>query len=199
VRRRGLRRDGRERRQRRPALVQNSFQGTFSFNYGLFNQAVVGVSLPVVTLAGDPAYQIGPTGATYNSWRLDQQSFSTLALHGKYRLTRVDRGPGIALLAQVGFPLSGAPRELGADPGLWYWPQIVLEQRLGATQWFKIGVQRRLRGHTGKNPSFGDDPNGQPQLKEGHLEYGNTPTLGVGSPCARSTRSTSSRRRTART
>jgi outer membrane protein OmpA-like peptidoglycan-associated protein len=163
-----------------PALVQNSFQGTFAFNYGLFNRAVVGLSLPVVTLAGDPAYQIGPTGATYNSWRLDQQSFSTLALHGKVRLTRVDRGPGIALLAQVGFPVSGAPRELGADPGLWYWPQIVLEQRMGATQWFKIGVNVGYRGHTGKNPSFGDSPNGQPQLAEGHLEYGNTPTMGVG-------------------
>jgi OmpA-OmpF porin, OOP family len=163
-----------------PALVQNSFQGTFAFNYGLFNRAVVGLSLPVVTLAGDPAYQIGPTGATYNSWRLDQQSFSTLALHGKVRLTRVDRGPGIALLAQVGFPVSGAPRELGADPGLWYWPQIVLEQRMGATQWFKIGVNVGYRGHTGKNPSFGDSPNGLPQLAEGHLEYGNTPTMGVG-------------------
>jgi OmpA-OmpF porin, OOP family len=163
-----------------PALVQNSFQGTFGFNYGLFNRAVVGLSLPVVTLAGDPAYQIGPTGATYNAARLDQQSFSHLALHGKYRLTRVDRGPGIALLAQVGFPLSGAPRELGADPGFWYWPQVVLEQRMGATQWFKIGVNVGYRGHTGKNPSFGDSPNGLPQLKEGHLEYGNTPTMGVG-------------------
>jgi outer membrane protein OmpA-like peptidoglycan-associated protein len=162
------------------SLVQNSFQGSFGFNYGLFNRAVVGLTLPVVVLAGDPAYQIGPTGATYNAARLDQQSFSTLALHGKLRLTRVDRGPGVALLAQVGFPLSGAPRELGADPGLWFWPQVALEQRLGGTGWFKIGVNVGYRGHTGKNPTFGDAPNGQPQLKEGHLEYGNTPTLSVG-------------------
>src|SRR6478736_1195947 len=33
------------------ALVQTSFQATFSFNYGLFNRAVVGLSMPVVLLA----------------------------------------------------------------------------------------------------------------------------------------------------
>ncbi|HTQ02269.1 MAG TPA: OmpA family protein [Polyangiaceae bacterium] len=163
-----------------PALVQNSFQATLGFNYGLFNRAVVGVSIPVVLIAGDPAYQIGPTGNLYNSARLDEESLSTLALHGKLRLTRVDRGPGIALLAQVGVPLSGAPRELGADPGFWYWPQVVFEERLGATQWFKVGVNVGYRGHTGKNPRFGNSPNGQPELKEGVFEYGNTPTLSVG-------------------
>jgi len=163
-----------------PALVQNSFQATFGFNYGLFNRAVVGVSIPVVLLAGDPAYQVGPTGGLYNSARLDEESLSSLALHGKLRLTRVDRGPGIALLAQVGFPLSGAPRQLGADPGFWYWPQVALEERLGSTQWFKVGVNVGYRGHTGKNPRFGNSPNGLPVLKEGVFEYGNTPTLSVG-------------------
>jgi outer membrane protein OmpA-like peptidoglycan-associated protein len=163
-----------------PALVQNSFQATFGFNYGLFNRAVVGLSIPVVLLAGDPAYQIGPTGATYNSARLDEQSLSALALHGKLRLTRVDRGPGVAIVAQAGIPLSGAPRELGADPNFWYWPQVVLENRFGSTQWFKVGVNVGYRGHVGKNPSFGLAPNGQPQLKEGIFKYGDTPTVSVG-------------------
>ena len=163
-----------------PALVQGSFQATFGFNYGLFNRAVVGLSMPVVLLAGDPAYHVGPTGATYNSWRLDEQAISSLALHGKLRLTRVDRGPGIALLVQAGIPLSGAPRELGADPNFWYWPQVAFEQRLGSTQWFKIGVNVGYRGHVGNNPRFGLSPNGQPQLKAGIFEYANTPTLSVG-------------------
>ena len=61
-----------------PALVQNSFQATFGFNYGLFNRAVVGVTLPVVLLAGDPAYQIGPQGQ--NAARLNEQAFSTFAV-----------------------------------------------------------------------------------------------------------------------
>jgi OmpA-OmpF porin, OOP family len=167
-----------------PALVQNSFQATFSFNYGLFNRAVVGVSIPVVLMAGDPAYQIGPTGTTYNSARLDEESLSSLALHAKLRLTRVDRGPGVALLGQIGFPISGAPRQLGADAGFWYWPQVILEDRLGSTQWFKVGLNVGFRGHTGKNPSFGDSPNsspnGLPQLKEGTFENGNTPTASFG-------------------
>jgi len=161
-----------------PALVQNSFQATFGFNYGLFNRAVVGVTIPVVLLAGDPAYQIGPQGQ--NAARLNEQSLSTMALHGKLRLTRVDRGPGVAIVAQAGFPLSGAPREMGADPGFWYWPQAVLETRLGSTEIFKIGVNVGYRGHTGKNPVFRTDPNGRPILKEGNFEYGNTPTMGVG-------------------
>jgi len=161
-----------------PALVQNSFQATFGFNYGLFNRAVVGVTIPVVLLAGDPAYQIGPQGQ--NAARLNEQAFSTLALHGKLRLTRVDRGPGVAIVGQVGFPLSGAPRELGADPGFWYWPQAVLEARMGSTDFFKVGVNVGYRGHTGKNPVFRNDPSGRQILKEGHFEYGNTPTMGVG-------------------
>jgi outer membrane protein OmpA-like peptidoglycan-associated protein len=161
-----------------PALVQNSFQATFSFNYGLFNRAVVGLSLPVVLLGGDPAYQIGPQGQ--NAARLNEQAFSTLALHGKLRLTRVDRGPGVALVLQMGVPISGAPRELGADPGFWYWPQAVLEQRLGSTNWFKIGVNVGFRGHTGDNPVYGNSANGLPILKEGYFENGNLGTMGVG-------------------
>jgi outer membrane protein OmpA-like peptidoglycan-associated protein len=163
-----------------PSLVQNSFQGTFSFNYGLLNRAVVGVTLPVVLMAGDEAYQIGPSNAVYNSGKLDAQKFSTLALHGKVRLTRVDRGPGLALAIQAGFPLADAPRDLGADPGFWYWPQAILEQRLGATQFFKVGVNVGYRGHTGENARFGNDLTGESQLAEGNFQYGNMATLGIG-------------------
>jgi outer membrane protein OmpA-like peptidoglycan-associated protein len=163
-----------------PSLAQNSFQGTFSFNYGLFNRAVVGITLPVILMAGDEAFQTGPDGALYNSGKLDAQKFSTVALHGKFRLTRVDRGPGLALAIQAGIPLGGAPRDLGADPGFWYWPQAILEQRLGATQFFKVGVNVGYRGHTGENPRFGNDTTGEPQLAEGAFEYGNKATLGIG-------------------
>src|SRR5690606_27435687 len=54
-----------------PSLVENSFQGTFSFNYGIANAAVVGLSVPVVLMTGDPGYDIGPDpeigGANYNT------------------------------------------------------------------------------------------------------------------------------------
>src|SRR5262245_50650436 len=102
------------------ALIANSFQATFGFNYGLFNRAVVGISAPVILMNGNPAYQIGQNGALYNSADLDSQKLSTLALHGKYRLTRIDRGPGLAVSLQMGIPIADAPHDLGADPGFWY-------------------------------------------------------------------------------
>jgi outer membrane protein OmpA-like peptidoglycan-associated protein len=163
-----------------PSLVQNSFQGTFGFNYGLFNRAVVGVTLPFVLMAGDEAYQIGENGAIYNSSTLDRQTVSFIALHGKYRFTRVDRGPGLALVVQAGIPFGDIAKDLGADPGFWFWPQAVLEQRFGSTQWFKVGLNVGYRLHTGENPRFQNALNGEPQLEEGELEYGNQATFGLG-------------------
>ena len=114
------------------ALIANSFQATFGFNYGLFNRAVVGISAPVILMNGNPAYQIGPNAALYNSADLDSQKLSTLALHGKYRITRIDRGPGLALSLQFGIPIADAPHDLGADPGFWYWPQVIFEHGIDA-------------------------------------------------------------------
>jgi outer membrane protein OmpA-like peptidoglycan-associated protein len=163
-----------------PALVRDSFQGTFGFNYGIANRAVVGVAIPVVLMTGDQAYQIGPDGGLYNSARLDAQKISTMALHGKVRLTRVDQGIGVAALLQAGFPVAGAPRDLGADPGFWYWPRLAVENQFGFTRAFKVGLNVGFRGHTGDNPRFENDLGGEPQLEEGLFEYGNLGTFGVG-------------------
>lgn len=165
------------------ALVQNSFQGTFAASYGLANTAIVGLSIPVNLMTGDAAYDIGRNGAQYNSVRLDSQKLSFLALHGKLRLTRVDRGVGVAVVAQAGIPLSSAPRDLGADPKFWYWPQLVVENQFGAERRFKVGLNVGYRGHAGSNPRFEDDivpGGGLPQLKEGQLEYSNLGTYGLG-------------------
>src|SRR6478609_1498268 len=163
------------------ALVQNSFQGTFGFNYGVANMAVVGLSIPVNLMTGDVAYNIGrnDTGL-YNSAKLDSQKLSFLALHGKLRLTRVDRGIGLAIVAQAGIPLSSAPRDLGADPKFWYWPQFVIENQFGAERRFHVGLNVGFRGHAGKNPRFENDTTGQPQLKEGTFEYSNLGTYNLG-------------------
>ena len=162
------------------ALVQDSFQGTFAFNYGIANAAVVGLSVPVVLMSGDPAFNIGPTGEQYNSARLDSQGFSTIALHGKVRFTRVEKGIGLAAVVQVGVPISSAKENLGADPGAWFWPQVIGEKRFGATGRFKIGANVGFRGHTGSNAQFGNDTFGRSQLKEGAFEYGNLGTAQVG-------------------
>jgi len=162
------------------ALVRDSFQGTFAFNYGIANLAVVGVSMPVILLSGNPMYDIGPTGGTYDATRLDAQGIGTLALHGKVRFTRVEKGIGLAGLVQVGFPIGSAPQNLAADTGAWFWPQLIAEKRFGATGRFKIGVNVGYRAHTGSNARFGLDVFGNPQLKEGLFEYGNLGTFQAG-------------------
>jgi len=165
------------------ALVPNSIQGTFGFNYGIANVAVVGLSIPVVLMTGDPAYGIGPSGNTYNSAELNAQKISTLALHGKVRLTRVDRTIGLAAVLQAGIPIASAPRDLGADPGFWYWPQLVVENHFGSTRAFKVGVNVGYRGHTGDDSRFGLAPRGSMgafQLKEGNFEASNLGTFSLG-------------------
>ncbi len=162
------------------SLVDNSFQGTFGFNIGLANAAVVGLSLPVVLMTGEEAYQIGENAALYNSKKLDRQEFATAALHGKVRITRVDRGPGLALAVQAGVPLGDAPKDLGADPGVWYWPQLIGELRAGRTGRFKIGANVGYRGHTGENPRFQQDSQGNDQLAEGEFQNGNLGTASAG-------------------
>jgi outer membrane protein OmpA-like peptidoglycan-associated protein len=163
-----------------PALVKDSLQGTFGFNYGIANIGVVGVTVPVILMSGDAAYSIGPTGNTYNSEPLDAQKIETIALHGKFRITRVDRGVGLAAVVQAGIPIGSSERDLGADPGFWYWPQFVLENHFGSTRKFHIGANVGYRGHTGENPRFGSYPDGRLQLKEGEFEGANLGTFSLG-------------------
>ena len=163
-----------------PALVPNSIQGTFGFNYGVANIGVVGLSIPVILMTGDAAYGVGPTGNTYNSAELNAQKISSLALHGKFRITRVDRTVGLAAVVQAGIPIASAPRDLGADPGFWFWPQLVVENQFGSTRAFHVGVNAGYRGHTGANSKFGLDRNNALQLKEGLFEGSNLGTFSLG-------------------
>lgn len=166
-----------------PALVPNSIQGTFGFNYGIANMGVVGLSIPVILMTGDAAYGIGPDGTQYNSAPLDAQKISNISLHGKFRLTRVDRMIGLAAVAQIGIPIGSAPRDLGADPGFWYWPQLVVENHFGSTRRFHVGLNVGYRGHTGDNPKFEHAPRGPAgsfQLEEGNFEGSNLGTFSLG-------------------
>ncbi len=165
------------------ALIRDSFQGTFHFNYGLLNRAVVGVSIPVILMSGDNAYSLQDLdGNVYDSEQLTAQKISGIAPHIKVRLTRVDQTIGVAAILQGGISLGGAERDLGADPGIWYWPRIAIENQFGFSRRFKVGLNVGYRGHTGKNASFGNEGwgSGDPLLEEGTLEYGNLLTLGLG-------------------
>jgi len=161
-----------------PALVQNSFQGTFGANYGIANLGVVGISIPVTLMTADTAYQIGPTTNIYNSANLNSQRISAFVLHGKFRFTRVDRTIGLGAVVQAGVPLANAARDMAADPNFWFWPQLIVENRFASGK-FRIGLNGGYRLHAGKNPRFQNDTLGNSQLKEGRFQYGNLGTFGL--------------------
>ncbi len=161
------------------ALISDSFTGTITASYGIANVAVVGLSMPIIIMIGDEAYQIGPTGDTYNTQQLNPQKPSTIIPHAKVRLLKVKKGFGLAFVAQAGIPIAGAQRDLAADPGFWYWPRIVAERHFLEESKLKLGVDLGFRGHVGSNPTFGS-AFGQPQLEEGELTYGDLLTYGVG-------------------
>jgi OOP family OmpA-OmpF porin len=138
--------------QKSPQLINHSFQGTAQFNYGLLNHLVVGLDIPVNLMAGDEqvATRNGVTGATEPGWnttQLDSQTLGFLALHAKWRITRVEKGIGLALGAQVGLPITDAAKNAGADPTVWYWPEAIVEKRLGSTGQFRIAINGGYRGH----------------------------------------------------
>jgi outer membrane protein OmpA-like peptidoglycan-associated protein len=133
-----------------------------------------------VLITGDEALGIGPTGNTYDTNSLDSEQVAAAVLHGKLRLLKVRHGIGLAVVAQAGVPLGSAERDLGTDPGFWYWPRLVAETRFSADGPFRLVLSGGYRGHSGENPRFGRDPNGLDQLAEGELEYGDLLTFGGG-------------------
>ncbi len=157
-------------------MVKHSFQGTIQFNFGLFNYVAIGLTAPIALNIGDRATDIGPGGAgnyTHDSYKA--QAFGNLALHVKVPILRPDAPIGIAILAQVGYGLTGT-RDFAAEPGFFYWPQLILEKHASIV---RIGLNAGFRGHLGKNTVFGDDQSGAAQLKYGTFENGQLVTGGV--------------------
>src|SRR6266508_579322 len=152
------------------ALIKHSFQGTFHFNYGIAGVAV-GLSIPVNLMGGDAVTNIGPAGALYNSPEMNSQSLGFFGLHGKYRITRVERGIGLAALAQVGFGLSNTAQKDLASDGVFFWPQLIAEKRFGATGAFKLGLNVGFRLHTQSNTRF-DQLSSGPNFQNGNLLTG---------------------------
>ncbi len=161
------------------ALVADSFTGTLSASYGIKNIAVVGLSVPITIMIGDPAYGIGATDNTYNTGQHNPQKVTTITPHAKIRLLRVQKGFGLALVAQGGIPIAKSPYDLAGDPKAWYWPRLVGETRFAQNK-FRLGMEVGYRGNLGSTSSFGRDVSGNPQLKEGVLNSGDLVTYGLG-------------------
>jgi OOP family OmpA-OmpF porin len=173
-----LRTDGDFKNGRTNSLIDNSFQGTFSFNLGLFNHVEVGLDVPVILMDGmaqyynqgcpgggmvgnppNPNCQSGPyipgepgtwgSAPTPNApaTALDAQNLEFLAIHGKWRILRVERGFGLALGLQAGVAVTDAYRQAGGERSYFLWPQLIAEKRFGATGKFKIGLNAGVRIH----------------------------------------------------
>lgn len=133
-------------------LIDHSFQGTFQFNYGLFNQFVVGLDLPIDLMSGSQQLDNNAVVPGYAGlWSPNQLAYQGLgfaALHAKWRITRVEHGFGLALGVQVGGGLSDAASSAGADDGFFYWPQLIVEKRFGPKGEFRIAANAGYRGHS---------------------------------------------------
>jgi OmpA-OmpF porin, OOP family len=149
-------------------LVNDSFTGTFHFNYGIANRAVVGISAPAVLMSGE----VQPGVAGWGPQALDAQSLGHVALHGKLKLTRAGGALGVAAAVQVGVPVSDAPRNAGADPSLWYWPMMIFEKRFGAEEQLRFAVNVGYRGHSASSTTL--------DLRDGRFRDGSRVTYGAG-------------------
>jgi outer membrane protein OmpA-like peptidoglycan-associated protein len=169
--------------QKNAQLVNHSFQGTGQFNYGIANILELGVQAPLNLMVGDqqldgqnPAQPTVPPPAEgplqWNTAQLDAQEFSFVAAHAKARILRVEKGLGLAIAAQAGVPISGAPRNAGADPGFFYWPQAIVEKRFGSTGWLKVAINGGFRGHSVSDTQI--------VLRDGVFKDGNRVTYGLG-------------------
>jgi outer membrane protein OmpA-like peptidoglycan-associated protein len=134
-------------------LIEHSFQGTLQFNYGLFNQVVVGLDLPIDLSSGVQQLDANgnPQPAFNGLWGPDKLAFQGIgfvAAHAKWRITRVEHGIGLALGIQAGGGLSSAASNAAADDGFWYWPSAIVEKRFGSRGQFRIALNAGYRGHT---------------------------------------------------
>jgi len=158
-------------------LIDHSFQGTFSFNYGLANILVLGLTMPVNLMSGGAQVDRAtpPNAVLPGQWfvnQFDSQTVGFIALHAKARILRVERGFGLALSTQVGVPVSDAPRNAGADPSVWFWPQLIGEKRFGSTGQFKIGMNVGFRAHSPSDTVI--------DLRNGTFRDGQRLTYGAG-------------------
>ncbi|MDP9035146.1 MAG: thrombospondin type 3 repeat-containing protein, partial [Myxococcota bacterium] len=158
-------------------LIDQSFQGTLHFNYGIANQVVVGLDLPVDLMSG--AHQLDSTGQPHplfvGKWgpeKLEFQGIADVAAHAKWRILHVEHGFGLAVGVQAGLGLSSASSNAAADHGFWYWPTLIAEKRFGPTGQLRVAINGGFRGHPVSSTTV--------PLRNGVFADGNLVTYGAG-------------------
>jgi OmpA-OmpF porin, OOP family len=161
--------------QRLPRLIEHSMQGTLFLNYGIGYVGSVGLSIPVNLMVGQQQVDGAGNALFPNRWSNEQlrsQTVGAPAVHGKVRILRVERGFGLAASLQAGLPVSDAPKNAGADPTFFAWPQIIAEKRFGATGWLKVGANAGFRFHPASSTEL--------ELERGVFRDGSRATYGLG-------------------
>jgi outer membrane protein OmpA-like peptidoglycan-associated protein len=133
-----------------PPIIRHAFAGTFHFDYGIADRAIIGLSLPAVLMSG-------PGG-------MDVQGIQHVALQGKVKIT-----DWLALGAQVGVPVSDMANDGGTEPSVWFWPRAIFEKRFDR---FRIGLDVGWRGHAASDTQI--------RIDRGNLRDGSRLTYGVG-------------------
>jgi outer membrane protein OmpA-like peptidoglycan-associated protein len=153
-------------------LIDHSFQGTLQGNYGIANQLVVGIDLPIDLMSGSP--QTAGSGAPllpgkWSADKLDFQGLGYLGAHAKWRALKVEHGFGLALGLQIGQGLGDAAANAGADPSFWFWPQVIAEKRVGP---LRVALEAGYRGHFASSTTL--------PLRDGTYTDGSLATYGGG-------------------
>jgi outer membrane protein OmpA-like peptidoglycan-associated protein len=155
-------------------LIEHSFQGTLQFNYGIANQVVVGVDLPIDLMSGPPTTDAAGNSiiAGWGPAKLEFQGVGYVAAHAKWRILKVEHGLGLAAGVQLGTGLGDAASNAGADPGFFYWPILMAEKRFGPTGQLRVAINGGFRGHSASSTVL--------TLKDGKYEDGSLFTYGGG-------------------
>jgi outer membrane protein OmpA-like peptidoglycan-associated protein len=173
-------------------LIGTYITGTFHANLGIGNVLVLGAQLPIHLVSGPandgtPTMGMGPTCSPtmtlginpceYDTGPrgLDYQGPGDVILHAKLRWLRGEYYPvGLAVLLQVGLPLTSGTRRFAGEPGPWVWPSIAIDRR--------IGRQLRLAANLGLRLPFGTGASLTPAADNGGatLTYGPSLTFGLG-------------------
>lgn len=172
--------------ERTTRIASQVFTGTLHFNYGLGNLVVAGIQVPVQVISGDNVTVPGAFNDTSSG--LEYQGLGDITIHGKVRLTRVEREPiGLAALLHIELP-TGSSEEFAGD-GFAVWPMLAAEVRpireirlalnLGARFSFGDGATFPVGGRT---MPTGLSSATNPTLASGgtEIEYGHLLTAGFG-------------------
>jgi outer membrane protein OmpA-like peptidoglycan-associated protein len=159
----------------RDPLIEHSFQGTLQFNYGIANQIVVGLDMPIDLMSGNQSVDGSGNPLYLGKWgpnKLDFQGLGYFAAHAKWRILKVEHGLGVAVGVQLGQGFSDAAANAGGDPSFFAWPIGMVEKRLGTTGQLRIALNAGVRAHGASSTTL--------PLKDGTVADGSLLTYGGG-------------------